>query len=218
MPVPEATNSLIGAAGVKSSLDHIPTASSSTTNSCIAILTALKRLFISAIYFARSIVVRDGSVLSGLDIILIKIFGGITNLMRSITKSNPILLKIVGIMGLLAVALGPVLMTIGFMATGVSALMGLFAALAGIVTFSIAPFIAIAVAIAAVVALVIRAFQTNSRLRESFGKILTALSPLIDLFKLAWDMLGGMEGTTGGLFYIFDLLADIVGSVLVAAF
>lgn len=155
---------------------------------------------------------------SGFVDLVLRIVKGISRMLQVIARANPMLLKMVGIMGLVAIALGPVLMVIGFLAMAVSSLMAIWPALSAFVAASITPFIGIALAIAAVVALVIRAFQTNSRLRESFGKVLAAFSPLVDLFKVAWKMLGGMEGTTGSLLYIFDLLADIVGSVLVAAF
>ncbi len=154
---------------------------------------------------------------SGLVDLVLGIVKGISRMLQVLSRANPMLLKMVGIAGLLAVALGPVLMAIGFMATGVSALMGLFTALAGIVTVSIGPFVAIAAAIAGLVALVIRAFTTNSKLRESFGRVLSALSPLLVPFKALFDMLGGMEGITKGLVWVFDLLADIIGGVLIIA-
>lgn len=155
---------------------------------------------------------------SGLVDLVLGIAKGISGLLQKIASANPFILKMAGIMGLLAVAIGPVLMTLGFMAMSVSALMGLWTSLAGIITFTISPVIAIGAAIAFLVGLLIRAFTTNSRLRESFVKLLSALSPLIAPLKMIWDMLGGMESVTGGLVYLFDLLADIVGSVLVAAF
>lgn len=155
---------------------------------------------------------------SGLAELVIGIAQGFSFLLQKIAKGSPILLKIAGIMLLLAVVIGPVLMTLGFMATGVSALIGLWGFLAGAVTLTLSPILLIGAAIAVLVALIIRAFITNSRLRESFVKLLSALGPLIEPLKKILDMLGGMEGTTSGLIYLFDLMADIVGSVLVAAF
>jgi len=155
---------------------------------------------------------------SGFVDLVLDIVKGISKMLQVISRASPMLLKIVGIMGLLAVALGPVLMIIGFLSMAVSSLLAIWPVLSAFVAASITPFVGIAAAIAAVVALVIRAFTTNSRLRESFMKIIAALSPIIDLFKMLWDMMGGTESMTSKLVWVFDLLADIIGSVLVGAF
>ena len=155
---------------------------------------------------------------SGLVDLVLGIVKGISKMLQVLTRANPMLLKMVGIAGLLAVALGPVLMIVGFLSMAVSSLLAIWPVLSAFVAASITPFVAIAAAIAGVIALVVRAFTTNSRLRESFMKIISALSPIIDLFKMLWDMMGGTESITNKLVWVFDLLADIIGSVLVAAF
>ncbi len=154
---------------------------------------------------------------SGLDLILIKIFKGITSVMRGIASANPIILQMVGIMGMLAIVAGPVLMTLGFMATGVSALMGLFGGLSLAVMASAAPFVAIAIGIGLLVALVVKAFTANSKLRDSFVGIFTALAPILAPLKMIWDMLGGMEGLVTVLSVGFNILAQVIGGVLTMA-
>lgn len=155
---------------------------------------------------------------SGLVDLVLGIVKGISKMLQVLTRANPMLLKMVGIAGLLAVALGPVLMIIGFLSMAVSSLLAIWPVLSAFVAASITPFVAIAAAIAFLVALVIRAFTTNDRLRESFGKLMSAIGTILTPLKMVWDALGGIEGVGGTLLYIFDLLADIVGSVLVAAF
>jgi TP901 family phage tail tape measure protein len=153
---------------------------------------------------------------SGLADLLVKMFGRITKLFRSIVKTNPALLKLAGIAGLVAIALGPLLMMIGFIGTGVSTLMGVLVALGTVFSAISIPIVLVAGIVGVLVAAIARAWAKNEKLRESFGTLLKSLSPLIKLFKALWDMIAGPAATKA--LELFEKLADIVGVVLVKAF
>jgi TP901 family phage tail tape measure protein len=151
---------------------------------------------------------------SGLADLLIAIFKRIANIFSVLTKTNPLLLKVVGIAGLVMLALGPLLMMIGFIAMGVSGLMTAWSFLTGTLLAIIGPITAIVIAVGLLVGGIARAVQKNQKLRDSFSRLLKVIGVILSPLKKVWDMLGGIEGTTNALVFIFESFADLIGNIL----
>ena len=148
---------------------------------------------------------------------LVVLFTKFSGFLRKIAAANPKLLKFVAIAGGLALALAPVLLTVGFMASGVSALIGVFSALAGVFSLILAPIGLVGGFLILIAAATVKAFVSNSKLHTSLVGLYKALSPVIDLFKLLWNWVGGTDVIVGTLVETFNTLSDIIGGVLAFA-
>ena len=151
---------------------------------------------------------------SGLADLLVAIFKRIANLFTVLTKTNPVILKLVGIAGLLMITLGPLLMMLGFMAMSVSGLMTAWVFLTGTFLAVIGPITAIVIAVGLLVGGIARAVQKNEKLRTAFGRLFKVIKIILSPLKKVWDMLGGIEGTTSALVFIFEAFADLIGGAL----
>jgi TP901 family phage tail tape measure protein len=145
---------------------------------------------------------------------LIVLFTRFGNFMRKVATSNPQLLKFAAIAGAIALALAPVLLMVGFMASGISALIGAFGALAGVFSFLLGPIALVAGFLALIVGATIKAFTSNEKLQKSLSRLWDALSPVIDLFKSLWKWVGGTDVIVGTLVETFNTLADVIGTIL----
>lgn len=91
---------------------------------------------------------------SGLSGFLVDTFKGLTNWIRALSKSNPLLLKVIAIIGGIVAVGGPLLIVLGMAASAISGLIGLFSALAVAVNVAVWPLTLIVVGVMALIAAV----------------------------------------------------------------
>lgn len=116
---------------------------------------------------------------SGLAEFLVGIFTTFAQLLSWLSKTHPMVLKIIGGLGLLAVVIGPILMMIGMMALGVSALTTAMTALAPVGAVIAAVFGLISLPVLAVIALIAALIAGFILLRQNWTSVVDVVGGTI---------------------------------------
>lgn len=138
---------------------------------------------------------------SGIDKLLIDIFKQITTFMRDLASTSPAVLKVVGIIGMIAVVAGPVLIAIGMIANGIAAI----ATIVGIISVPVVVvFAAVAAAITAVVVVLKKAWDSSEKFRSGVSRFINAFKPLGDVVSMILEP----------MLYLFNELIDAIQEFL----
>lgn len=123
---------------------------------------------------------------SGFADLVIKLGERFTSMLRTLTQTNPTLLKLVAVVGSLLIVLGAAVIVIGLLTGAIAALLS--------------PVGAVIAAIGALVAIGVTLWNTNDNIRDAFmrfyesvKKVASGFSPLIDLFKSFFSVTGGAD-------------------------
>jgi TP901 family phage tail tape measure protein len=130
---------------------------------------------------------------TGLGDFLIDVFKGVTKFLRGLGKVNPVILKTIGFLGLIAVVGAPTIMVLGLIASGVSAILAIGPALAtvgGVIAGLSLPVVAVSAVIATLSVGIFNLIKNNSILRNALMKLFQAFKPIVSISKAMFNVIG----------------------------